>query len=152
PAHRAYVEGLVGPGARELETPLGRVEVDLEALARVGAPDDAAAHALEHALEVELPFLQRVAPGARVAPLAVGDAGAEQVAGVLDALWGGRETVVVVSSDLSHYLPYDRARELDASTAARIVALDEPELEPDRACGARGVDGLVLAARRRGLT
>jgi MEMO1 family protein len=152
PAHRAHVDGLATPGAGAMETPLGRVAIDAEALDQVpGVPANAAAHAREHSLEVMLPFLQRVAPRAKIAPFCVGDADAAEVAAVLEALWGGPETAIVVSSDLSHYLTYDVARELDASTAERIVALEPPPLDPDLACGARGIDGLVAVARRRGM-
>jgi len=152
PAHRSWVDGLAASDAVAFETPLGRVKVDLEALARVsGVPADAAAHAEEHSLEVELPFIQRVAPEASIVPFVVGDARAEEVAQVLDALWGGPETVIVVSSDLSHYLDYRSGRGLDERTAASIVALDPRPLDPEHACGARGIDGLVRVARRRGL-
>jgi AmmeMemoRadiSam system protein B len=108
-----------------------------------------AAHAREHSLEVELPFLQSSLPPFSLVPLAVGGAPAEEVAEVLDALWGGDETRVVISSDLSHYLRYDDARRRDEVTARRIEAL-EP-VDPDDACGAFGVNGLLLLARRRGL-
>jgi AmmeMemoRadiSam system protein B len=107
-------------------------------------------HAREHSLEVELPFLQRVAPHAKVVPLAVGGAPPEEVARVLGALWGGVETVIVVSSDLSHYLPYDVARVMDGRTAARIVALDD-SLTGEEACGAAGLNGLLRVARAKKL-
>jgi MEMO1 family protein len=151
PTHRAYVEGVASPGATWLKTPLGGLEVDRDALGL--APQitpDARAHEREHSIEVELPFLQVVAPRAKVVPLAVSDASAEVVAGVLEALWGGPETVIVISSDLSHYLPYDVGRELDERTAARIVALDS-SLGGDEACGAAGINGLLLVARRKNL-
>jgi AmmeMemoRadiSam system protein B len=151
PAHRVPVDGVVGPGCDRFRTPLGEIEVDAEALAavpEVGA--SAAAHAHEHAVEVELPFLQRVAPRARVVPLVAGRARPERVGGVLEALWGGRETLVVVSSDLSHYLPYEAARAADAATAGQIEA-GGPPLRSEQACGAVGVNGLLHVARRRGL-
>jgi hypothetical protein len=151
PAHRVAVDGVVAPGAASLETPLGAVEVDRATLERVpGITSDALAHAREHSVEVELPFIQVIAPEAKVVPLVVGRASPEYVADVLDALWGGPETVLVISSDLSHYLPYEVGRELDERTCARIVALDGP-LDGDEACGAAGIDGLLLLARRRGL-
>jgi hypothetical protein len=150
PAHRVFVRGLATPGARGLETPLGVVAVDEEALARVDVPANAAAHAREHALEVMLPFLQRVAPRAKVAPFCVGDASPDEVAEVIETLWGGPETAIVVSSDLSHYLPYDVATKLDTETAERIASLVAP-LDADAACGARGIEGLIVAARRRGM-
>jgi AmmeMemoRadiSam system protein B len=149
PAHRLRVDGLASPGATHLRTPLGDVTVDaagLAGLARV--PESPEAHRREHSLEVELPFLQKVAPRAKVVPLVVGAASAEEVARVLGSLWGGPETVIVVSSDLSHYLPYDVGREKDRRTAARITSLDGP-LSGEEACGARGINGLLLAAAQR---
>jgi AmmeMemoRadiSam system protein B len=152
PAHRALVHGLASPGAAALRTPLGDVAVDVDALATVpSVTADPAAHAREHSLEVELPFLQRVVPRARVVPLAVGRASAEDVGTVLEALWGGDETVMVISSDLSHYLPYAAAREVDRDTASRIAALDDDSLRGEQACGAAGLNGLVWVARRKGL-
>ncbi len=130
-----------------LRTPLGDVPVDDAALRSIGAPASAEAHRREHSLEVELPFLQRVAPRASVVPLVVGRASADEVARALDAVWGGRETVVVVSSDLSHYLPYDVGRATDGRTAARVVALDDT-LVGEEACGAAPLNGLLRVARR----
>jgi AmmeMemoRadiSam system protein B len=151
PAHRVPVDGVVAPGCDRLRTPLGEVEVDAEALAAVSdVGTSAAAHAHEHAVEVELPFLQRVAPRARVVPLVAGRAAPARVGAVLDALWGGPETLLVVSSDLSHYLPYETAREVDEATARQIEA-GGPPLRPEQACGAVGVNGLLHVARRRGL-
>jgi AmmeMemoRadiSam system protein B len=151
PAHRAALSGLAWPGTRALRTPLGDVPVDVEALSLVPeVRESVEAHRREHSLEVELPFLQRVAPEAKVVPLVVGRASAEEVGRVIDALWGGPETVVVVSSDLSHYLPYDRGRAEDEETCARIVTF-ATDLRGDEACGAAGINGLAWVARRRGL-
>lgn len=151
PAHRAYVEGIVWPGTAWLKTPLGAMEVDTGALELVPqVTPDARAHEREHSVEVELPFLQVVAPQAKVVPLAVGHASPEEVAAVLDALWGGPETVIVISSDLSHYLPYEIGREVDERTSSRIVALDAP-LDSDEACGAAGINGLLVLARKKNL-
>jgi AmmeMemoRadiSam system protein B len=109
-----------------------------------------AAHAREHSLEVELPFLQRTFPQAKLVALAVGRATPEEVAEVLDATWGGPETAIVISSDLSHYLPYDAAQKADRETAHEILALRGP-LAGDQACGAGPINGLLVVARRRGL-
>ncbi len=152
PSHRVYVDGLVSPGAERLRTPLGDVEVDMAALS--SAPSVGAnprAHAQEHSLEVQLPFLQRVVPTARIVPLAVGRASALEVARVLESPWGGPETVVVISSDLSHYLPYDEGRAADTQTAERIVALDTAPLSGEEACGHAGINGLLALARKKGL-
>ena len=120
----------------------------VEALPQVVVSD--AAHALEHSLEVQLPFLQTVLDEFTLVPLAVGRASPAEVAEVLECLWGGDETLIVISSDLSHYLPYRVARETDADTARRIVALDA-RIDHQQACGATPVNGLLLAARRHGL-
>jgi len=150
PAHRVWLEGLASPGASAMRTPLGDVAVDVAALAAAGVPAHPAAHAREHSLEVQLPFIQRLLPRARVVPLIVGGATAAEVGALLEALWGGDETAIVVSSDLSHYLPYGAARSVDAETAARVVSLDD-NLEGDQACGAAGINGLTWVARRRGM-
>lgn len=149
PAHHVLFEGLASPGASALRTPLGDVPVDIEALARLAdVPVSSETHRREHSLEVELPFLQKVVPGARVVPLVVGRAGGAEVGRALEALWGGGETVVIVSSDLSHYLRYDVGRAADQRTASRILALDDG-LSGDEACGAAGINGLLRVARRR---
>lgn len=150
PAHRVFIDGLASPGAARLRTPLGELEVDAEALARLGVPASAVAHAREHSLEVELPFLQRVAPRAKVVPLIGSRARPEFVGAALETLWGGAETLIVISSDLSHYLPYDEGRATDAATCADIVAR-EPSIDDERACGAVGINGLLWVARKRGL-
>jgi len=152
PAHRVWVEGLVDSGADAFVTPLGTMRVDREAIRGVASIETSAqAHAREHSLEVQLPFVQRVLPHARLVPLAVGHASAEEVGRALDALWGGDETIVLVSSDLSHYHPYREAKEIDAETAARIVALDPVEIPSEQACGAAGINGLLWVARKRGM-
>ncbi len=154
PAHRVLVRGLALPGARQFATPLGVVDVDADAVAIARAlpqvRESAAAHAAEHSLEVQLPFLQRVLRAFSVVPLVVGEATGAMVADVLDALWGGPETLIVVSSDLSHYHRYADAQAIDGVTAGRILALTSG-LDPEQACGATPIDGLLQAARRRGL-
>ena len=153
PAHRVWVRGLGLPGAQGFATPLGVVQVDPEAAGAVlrlpQVTVQPEAHAPEHSLEVELPFLQVLLPEFTVLPLVVGEAEAGEVAEVLETVWGGDETVLVISSDLSHYLPYDQARRIDQETAAEIVRLGGP-LDPRQACGAFPVSGLLAAARRRG--
>ena len=154
PAHRVPVRGLALPGAQRFATPLGEVEIDTGSVATLrDLPQvvvSPSAHADEHSLEVQLPFLQRVLGGFSLLPLAVGDATADEVAEVLDRLWGGDETLIVVSSDLSHYLPYETARRIDRDTVDHLLSLDG-ELDHERACGATPIGGLLLAARRRGL-
>ena len=154
PAHRVPVHGLALPGADAFATPLGEVPVDREAAAAVSDLPQVTtfpeAHAPEHSLEVELPFLQVLFPGVPVLPIVVGNADGEEVAEVLDRVWGGPETAVVISSDLSHYLPYDVARRVDRETADEILALEGP-LHSRQACGAGPINGLMVAARRRGM-
>ena len=153
PAHFTPLRGLALPVWRALATPLGEVAVDEDARARLPALPQVsfsdAAHAREHSLEVELPFLLAALGRFQVVPLAVGRASPEEVAGVLEQLWGGPETLIVVSSDLSHYLPYAVAKRRDEATAEAIANLQI--VEADDACGAAPVNGLLLAARRKGL-
>lgn len=155
PVHRVPVRGLALPAAAAFQTPLGAVAVDTEAAAALGGLPQvvvsARAHEQEHSLEVQLPFLREVlGEGIRVLPLAVGDATPQQVAQVLERLWGGQETVIVISSDLSHYLPYDQARAVDAATVQKVLR-GEPDLDHRQACGATPVNGLLVAAARHGL-
>jgi len=154
PAHRVPVRGLALPGVQRFATPLGDVAVDAGAVAALRdlpqLVESPLAHAAEHSLEVHLPFLQRVLGDFSLVPLVVGEATAEEVAAVLDRVWGGDETLIVVSSDLSHYLPYDSARRIDRETVDRLLSLDVT-LGHERACGATPVNGLLLAARQRGL-
>ena len=155
PAHRVALRGLGLPGCDEFATPLGDVPVAADAARRIASlpqvTEHPAAHSPEHSLEVELPFLQLVLDDFELVPLVVGDTTGEQVAEVLEAVWGGPETRIVISSDLSHYLPYRTARQVDDETARAIVALEAP-LAHGRACGGLAIDGLLIAAGRRDLT
>jgi AmmeMemoRadiSam system protein B/AmmeMemoRadiSam system protein A len=154
PAHRVAVRGLAAPRADLFQTPLGLIPVDgaalraLEDLPQVVQSDPA--HALEHSLEVQLPFLQTLLGEFSLVPLAVGMASVGEVAEVLERLWGGEETLLVISTDLSHYLAYDEARALDAATLARIAACAS-DIDHDEACGATPLNGLLASARRRSL-
>ena len=156
PAHFVRFEGIAAPTVDAFETPLGSVPLDRDGVAAIGdlpavtASD--APHAPDHALEVELPFLQTLLNDFALVPLLVGDAAPEQVAGVLRLLWGGAETLIVVSSDLSHYHDYDTARQLDAVTAAAIERGDWAAISPGKACGFLAVAGLLFEANRRGLS
>ena len=155
PAHRVFVRGAAVPAASAFASPLGRVELDLDAIAALRALPfvevSDRAHAPEHSLEVHLPFLQAVLGEFRLVPILVGDASPQEAARMLDAVWGGSETLIVVSSDLSHYLPHRDACERDRDTAAAILRL-EPGLVPEEACGAAPINGLLVAARARGLS
>ncbi len=153
PAHFVPLHGLAVPTVDAFLTPLGAVPVDLDARAvALGLPGvvaDAAAHAPEHSLEVQLPFLQRSLREFRALPIVVGRADEDTVATVLDALWGGPETLIVVSTDLSHYLDYASARVRDRRTADAIVACAASTIAPNAACGGFALRGLLVAARRR---
>jgi len=155
PAHTVWIEGLAVSSCDGFATPLGVVPVDAELRRRVLALSqvkiDDRAHAGEHAIEVQLPFLQRVLRDFAILPLVAGEASPTQVAEVLDAVWGGDETLIVVSSDLSHYHDYRTARRLDTRTAAAIVARDGNAVADDDACGARPVRGLLASVCSRGL-
>lgn len=154
PAHRVCVRGLALPSARAFVTPLGSVEIDAAAVAAALALPQVVqndqAHAQEHSLEVQLPFLQALLADFKLVPFAVGDASAPQVAEVLDLLWGGAETLIVVSSDLSHYHRYAEAQAIDRGTAQDILDFN-PRIEHEQACGATPINGLLLCASRRGL-
>ncbi len=154
PAHRVYVRGLALPEAERFATPLGDVDLDREGMHLLKdlpqVIQSAAAHQMEHSLEVQLPFLQQVLGDFQLLPLAVGEATAAEVAEVLEKLWGGSETLIVISSDLSHFLPDALAREVDGGTADAILALDS-HLNHEQACGATPINGLLLVAKRHGL-
>jgi len=154
PVHRVPVRGLALPGVDSFVTPLGEIEIDQDAVAAITPLRQVvvsrAAHAPEHSLEVQLPFLQSVLADFKLVPLAVGDATPAEVAQVLEALWGGPETLIVISSDLSHFLPYRAAQAVDQETVQSILAMDG-ELTHEQACGGTPVNGLLLAATQHHL-
>jgi len=156
PCHRVAVRGLALSGADYFETPLGKVEIDHEAEDLVnGLPGVAAfppTHEQEHALEVHIPFLQVLLNDFKLVPIVVGEAPPEQVAAVLDKLWGGSETLIVISSDLSHYLEYDAARDIDSRTASAITSFAPEKIERGGACGRFPVGGLLHLAKSKELT
>jgi hypothetical protein len=154
PSHRVKMHGLAMPSCDYFATPFGQVRVNdegrrhLRELGLAGIAD--APHALEHSLEVQLPFLQSVLQDFDLLPIAVGLAPPEQVGRALDAVWGGPETLVVVSSDLSHHHTHVEAQALDQQTATRILER-RSDLSEAQACGADSINGLMEVARRRGL-
>jgi MEMO1 family protein len=154
PVHRVPVRGLAVPTCDAFETPLGRVPVDRAALQAAQALPQVvksdAAHAMEHSLEVQLPFLQRLLGEFSLVPFAVGMASVEEVAQVLERLWGGPETLVVISTDLSHYHAYDAARRIDGETVDRI-ARHACDIGHDEACGATPLNGLLALARKKNI-
>ncbi|HEY9198388.1 MAG TPA: AmmeMemoRadiSam system protein B [Gammaproteobacteria bacterium] len=155
PAHRVAFRGLAASSAAAFRTPLGDIPLDtaaladLRALPQVRVLDEA--HVLEHSLEVQLPFLQTLLKQFTLVPLVVGDATFAEVAEVLERLWGGPETLIVISSDLSHYHDYATARRMDAATSRAIAALQPERIDYEDACGRTPVGGLLTAARTRGL-
>ena len=154
PAHRVPFNGVAVSMADAFRTPLGDIPLDREAIRRIGHPAvirHEEPHAPEHSLEVQLPFLQRVLAGFSLVPLVIGSAGPGEVAEVIESLWDGPETLLVVSSDLSHYLPYEEAKRRDEATRQAIEAMDADRIRPDDACGSTAVRGLLVVARRRGM-
>lgn len=155
PTHRVAVDGIALPQADVFNTPLGNIPLDAEAIAQIaGLPQivfSDRVHAHEHSLEVHLPFLQRILDDFTLIPLAVGHATPQAVAEIINLLWGGPETLIIISSDLSHFLPYATANQVDNNTCQHILQLDTG-IRPEQACGAFPINGLLLAAGQRGLT
>jgi hypothetical protein len=155
PTHRVAVQGLAVPTVAAFSTPLGTVPLDQAAIGQIlDMPQvvrNDRPHEMEHALEVQLPFLQLVLRDFTLIPLAVGHASASEVAEVLERLWGGDETLILVSSDLSHYHSYSEARRIDGVTIEHILALQGP-LDHEQACGATPLNGLLRVARGKGMT
>jgi MEMO1 family protein len=156
PSHRVPFEGVALTSVAAYSTPLGEVSVDRELARRVAALPGVEvreeAHTNEHALEVELPFLQRVLEEFDFLPVVVGQAHPAAIAELLNEVWGDAETRIVISSDLSHYLPYAAARARDDDTSRAIEGLDWSAIEDDQACGHVPIRGLLEAARQHGLT
>lgn len=156
PSHRVAFRGMALSEAEAWASPLGTVALDREAADRLkivpGIGEFDAAHAQEHSLEVHLPFLQAVLGEFKLVPVVIGDATPEQVAALIDADWGGPETLIVVSTDLSHYLGYQECHAADKATVTAIERFDPAAIGPDAACGRVPVGGLLLAAKRRHMT
>lgn len=155
PCHRVAVRGLAAPSVDAFASPLGEIQLDRAAIERLldmpQVSEFDATHGQEHSLEVHLPFLQVLLKSFRLVPLVVGDAKPVEVMEVLDALWGGPETLIVISSDLSHFLDYEGARIIDRRTCAAIEALDGAAIEREGACGRYPVRGLLAKAKRDGM-
>lgn len=155
PSHFVAGRGLALPECEAFETPLGRIRLDAAAIASLAdlkqVVRSSVAHAQEHSLEVQLPFLQKVLGDFTLVPIAAGSALTEEVVAVIERLWGGPETLFVISTDLSHYHPYEDARRIDGATLARIEAFAS-DLSYEEACGATGLNGLLAFARAKGLS
>ena len=155
PCHRVPLRGLATSSADYFETPLGNVRIDRDAISLIAAMPQVEefdlTHQQEHSLEVQLPFLQEGLDDFSLVPLVVGDTSAEEVSAVLERLWGGEETLVVISSDLSHYHDYNTARTMDSETCQAIEEMNPAAIHYDQACGRNPVNGLLLAAKKHGL-
>jgi len=155
PSHRVPLYGLAASSATHFATPLGLIPLDREAIDDILQLDQVslmdAAHDREHSLEVHLPFLQTMLGQFELIPLVVGEASAAEVAEVLDRLWGGDETLIVISSDLSHYHDYATAQRMDRQTSRAIESMAPEKIRYDDACGRIPVNGLLTVARRHGL-
>ncbi len=155
PSHHVPLFGLAASSADYFTTPLGDIAIDVMSthsalqLPQVKLMNEA--HALEHSLEVQLPFLQAVLNSFTLVPLVVGEATADEVSEVLELLWGGDETLIVISSDLSHYHDYHTAQKMDRATSNAIEQLHPEALHHDDACGRHPVSGLLLLAKQKGL-
>lgn len=153
PSHRYWFNGIAFPSQQVFSTPLGPLTIDRAAcdvLAQAGlAHQEDAAHDNEHGIETQLPFIRSLWPGARIVPLVCGEVPADQVAAVIDAL-AGPETLVVLSSDLSHFLPQAEAREKDAETAHLLETGQAGRLTPAHACGAKGLQGWLMSQSGQG--
>ena len=156
PSHRIYLKGLALSSTDHYATPLGKIEIDQDAydsvrdLAQVTVTD--AAHAQEHSLEIQLPFLQFVLRQFKLVPIVVGEAAPEEVAEVLEILWGDEETRIIISSDLSHFHDYETAKQIDLSTSKAIENLQLESIGPQQACGCMPVRGLLQLARTKHLS
>jgi MEMO1 family protein len=155
PSHQVPFHGIAISGADYFRTPLGDIPLDREAIARLDDLPQVVqlehAHTNEHSLEVQLPFLQLVLASFTLVPMVVGDALAEAVSEVLARLWGGPETLIVISSDLSHYHDYVTAQRMDQQTSESIISLDPDSIRYEDACGRVPVQGLLLLAKKLGL-
>ena len=154
PCHRTPIHGLALSGADVYRTPMGDVPLDKATIATLDLPNvriSDRSHRTEHSLEVHLPFLQTLLGDFSIVPIVVGGATPELVSQVLEALWGGPETLIVVSSDLSHFRKYDEARSIDAVTCEAIENFDAHRISYEMACGATPVAGLLIAAKRHGM-
>jgi hypothetical protein len=155
PSHRVPLMGCACSTAQYFATPLGNIPLDRKIISKILAlpfvQELDEAHTLEHSLEVHLPFLQEVLAEFSLVPVVVGDCSPTQVAELLEKLWGGPETLIVVSSDLSHYHDYDTAKRMDATTCRAIEELDVASIDSQHACGVMPLRGLLFAAKKHAL-
>jgi len=155
PSHRVAFRGLAVPSDDTFTTPLGDIPLDKTAIEQLlQLPQIQSleqAHSQEHSLEVHLPFLQRVLDDFSLIPVVVGDASTDDVAAAINAIWNDKDTLIVISSDLSHYHDYATAQRMDRHTSTAIEGLQIEHIDYEDACGRNPVKGLLLVARQRGL-
>ncbi len=153
PSHRIPLKGVAVTQMTNFATPLGLIPIDTQAINEITSLPQVSvreeAHVSEHSLEVQLPFLQEVLDDFTLIPLVVGEATPEEIDEVLDKLWGGEETVIVISSDLSHYHDYKTAQKMDDSISQAIENLRLDEIHHEQACGRIPISGLLHIARRK---
>ena len=155
PSHRHYFQGCAIPAADYFETPLGKIKIDTQFVEKLKEIDDIEVsdqvHALEHCLEVQLPFLQSCLDDFTLLPLLTSNVNPAHVAKLIDALWQGEDCLLVISSDLSHFHTYSEAQRIDSQTC-NMIENYEPTLVPEQACGSTGINTLLLLAKQRGYT
>jgi AmmeMemoRadiSam system protein B len=156
PSHRYPFQGIAASGADFFATPLGQIKIDQDAIAKISSLPQVSisdeAHAQEHSLEVQLPFLQILLKNFTLIPLVVAASTADQVADVLDKLYNGNETIIIISSDLSHYHDYQTAQQMDKQTVQAILDLNLAAIKEDNACGRIPIKGLMQIAGQKKLT
>ncbi|MCH9769588.1 MAG: AmmeMemoRadiSam system protein B, partial [Gammaproteobacteria bacterium] len=153
PAHRMAFRGIAVHPADDFATPLGQVTLDTEFIKHLAVLPDVELLKRpfhnEHCLEVQLPFLQTLLTDFKIIPVIVGDSSPENVARLLNKVWGDASTLIVISTDMSHYHPYNDANKIDKATAQAIVDLNLDLVQPDKACGSRPLKGLLKVAKHR---
>ena len=156
PSHRVAFKGLAVPESDIFNTPLGNIPIDqnsiqkLSGLSQIIVSDKA--HEEEHSLEVQLPFLQEILGEFSLVPIVVGDAERHEVADVINRLWGNEDTLIVISTDLSHYHSYNKAKQLDRDTSDAVVNLKSNLIDYDHACGRNGLNGMLTIAEEKNLS
>ena len=155
PCHHVPLSGLAVPSVDFFETPLGNIPIDRDSIKQILAlpqvEESDLTHQQEHSLEVQLPFLQEMLGDFSIIPLVVGNAIPEEVSQVLEFLWGGDETVIVISSDLSHFHNYDSAKAIDSATCKAIESFNSDVINSENACGSYAINGLLLSAKKRNM-
>lgn len=155
PCHRVALIGLAVSSADYFETPLGKMPLDRDAIEQIlkfrQVQEFDETHQHEHSLEVQLPFLQEILDDFSIVPIVVGDTSPQEVAEIIESLWGGDETLIVISSDLSHFHDYTTAKAIDSKTTKAIEAFNYDAIHHDNACGRNPMNGLLEIAKKRNM-